>query len=328
MREARASVQQPFQQQQYALPNIPPAGPSTSAVLPNGPSNIPPGGPSTSTVLPNGPPTDLPGGPSTLSVLTNGPPTDLLGGLPTVLPAVPPTFTSKNDEEEREYDEEEDVPPNFTSKNDEEESEYDKEADDKDEGSSEGGVPCAALSDDHFVPDMNGVIVRAPPTNNLMMSNPTILDEGSRVLVVYKGALYKATIHRHCEKSGKSEYLIHYDGNKKSTVTWIPVDHIKMDNLVKPSSEDNLFEPSSNDESTNVNPSLFAYRILREGNIQRNKGRLKALGLLPKQTSPKKTKKKKKRVQPPMERRVQPKRYVKMRESALESVVDEVKQVE
>jgi len=132
-------------------------------------------------------------------------------------------------------------------------------SDNEDEGSSEGGVPCAAPSDDHIVPAMNVGIVRAPPTNNLMTSNPTILDEGSRVLVAYKGALYKATIRRHRVKSGKHDYLIHYDGNKNSTVNWIPVDHIKMDNLVEPSSKDNLFEPSSNDESTNVAPSLSAH---------------------------------------------------------------------
>ena len=105
---------------------------------------------------------------------------------------------------------------------DEEESKYEEKEDDEDEGSSEGGVPCAALSDDHFVPAMN-----------VDISNPTIFDEGSRVLVVYKAKLYKAAIHRHREKSGKSEYLIHYDGNKKSTVTWIPVDHIKMERMTR-----------------------------------------------------------------------------------------------
>ncbi len=81
------------------------------------------------------------------------------------------------------------------------------------EGSSEGGVPCAAPSD-----DMNVDIVRVPPTSNL--------DEGSRVLVDFKGKLYKATIRKHRIKSGKQEFLIHYDGNKKSTVRWIPVDRI------------------------------------------------------------------------------------------------------
>ena len=85
-----------------------------------------------------------------------------------------------------------------------EESKYQEKEDDDDEGSSEGGVPCAALSDDHFDPAINDDI-----------SKQTIFEEGSRVLVNYKGILFMATIRRHCEKSGKSEYLVHYDGNNK-----------------------------------------------------------------------------------------------------------------
>jgi len=80
---------------------------------------------------------------------------------------------------------------------------YEEKENGEDEGSSEGGVPCAALSDDNF-------------------------EEGSRVLVDFKGKSYNATIHRHREKSGIREYLIHYDGHKKSNKTWIPEDHIKV----------------------------------------------------------------------------------------------------
>jgi len=36
------------------------------------------------------------------------------------------------------------------------------------------------------------------------------------------------------------------------------VDHIKMDNLVEPSSNNNFFGPSSNDGSTDIDPSLSA----------------------------------------------------------------------
>ena len=54
----------------------------------------------------------------------------------------------------------------------------------------------------------------------------SIITIGSRVLVAYKGALYKATIRKRREKSGKHDFMIHYDGNKKSNVHWIPVDHI------------------------------------------------------------------------------------------------------
>ena len=56
------------------------------------------------------------------------------------------------------------------------------------------------------------------------MSN---LDIGSRVLVDFKGTLYKATIRKHRVKSDKQEFLIHFDGNKKSNVRWLPVDCIK-----------------------------------------------------------------------------------------------------
>ncbi len=47
----------------------------------------------------------------------------------------------------------------------------------------------------------------------------------------YKGKLYKATIRNHRIKSGKQEFLIHYDGNKKSTTRWIPVDLIKSSDV-------------------------------------------------------------------------------------------------
>ncbi len=40
------------------------------------------------------------------------------------------------------------------------------------------------------------------------------------------GVLYKATILSHHVKAGKQEYKIHYNGNKKSTVHWIPEDQV------------------------------------------------------------------------------------------------------
>ena len=82
------------------------------------------------------------------------------------------------------------------------------------EGSSEGGVPSASPSDNEVEGSSEGGV-------------PGNLDEGSCVLVDFKGKLYKATIRKLRVKSGKQEFLIHYDGNKKSTVCWIPVDRIK-----------------------------------------------------------------------------------------------------
>ena len=49
----------------------------------------------------------------------------------------------------------------------------------------------------------------------------SILTTGSRVLVSYKGQLYKATIRKRREKADTHDFLIHYDGNKKTTVHWI-----------------------------------------------------------------------------------------------------------
>jgi hypothetical protein len=54
----------------------------------------------------------------------------------------------------------------------------------------------------------------------------SILTIGSRVLVSYKGQLFKATIRKRREKAGADDFLIHYDGNKKSNVHWIGSDRI------------------------------------------------------------------------------------------------------
>jgi len=93
------------------------------------------------------------------------------------------------------------------------------------EGSSEGGVPSASPSD-----DMNVDIMRVPPTSNL--------DVGSRVIVDFKGKLYKATIFKHRVKSRKQEFQIHYDGNKNPTMRWIPVDCIKSTDVVEECNDD------------------------------------------------------------------------------------------
>ena len=54
----------------------------------------------------------------------------------------------------------------------------------------------------------------------------SILTVGSRVLVSYKGSLFKATIRKRREKAGTHDFLIHYDGNKKSNVHWLGSDRI------------------------------------------------------------------------------------------------------
>lgn len=53
-----------------------------------------------------------------------------------------------------------------------------------------------------------------------------VLTVGSRVLVQYKGSLFKATVRNRREKNDKHSFLIHYDGNKKTNVHWVPLEHI------------------------------------------------------------------------------------------------------
>ena len=49
----------------------------------------------------------------------------------------------------------------------------------------------------------------------------------ARILVDFRGSPYKATIRKHRENlSGQNDYLIHYDGHKKGSVTWITDDMI------------------------------------------------------------------------------------------------------
>lgn len=54
----------------------------------------------------------------------------------------------------------------------------------------------------------------------------SILTIGSRVLVLYKGQLFKATIRKRRFKNESHDFLIHYDGNKRTNVHWIPLDNI------------------------------------------------------------------------------------------------------
>ncbi|KAL7537116.1 hypothetical protein ACHAXR_008398, partial [Thalassiosira sp. AJA248-18] len=55
----------------------------------------------------------------------------------------------------------------------------------------------------------------------------SILTVGSRVLVLYKAQLFKATIRKRRYKNSRHDFLIHYDGNKRTNVHWIQLDRIK-----------------------------------------------------------------------------------------------------
>ena len=52
------------------------------------------------------------------------------------------------------------------------------------------------------------------------------LKVGSRILVIYKSSLFKATIRKRRYENNQHEFMIHYDGNKKTTVHWIPRERI------------------------------------------------------------------------------------------------------
>jgi len=53
--------------------------------------------------------------------------------------------------------------------------------------------------------------------------DPSTLKVGSRVLVDSKGTTFNATICKRREKLGVNEVLIHYDGQKKTTLHWVSV---------------------------------------------------------------------------------------------------------
>ena len=54
----------------------------------------------------------------------------------------------------------------------------------------------------------------------------SILTVGSRILVLYKGSPYNATIRRRRFKNDRHDFLIHYDGNKRTNLHWILIERI------------------------------------------------------------------------------------------------------
>ncbi|EED90519.1 predicted protein [Thalassiosira pseudonana CCMP1335] len=65
----------------------------------------------------------------------------------------------------------------------------------------------------------------------VLLEAPVWLDEsllmaGTRVIVSYKGAPFKATVRKRRIMKEHHQVLLHYDGNKKSNVHWVPLDRI------------------------------------------------------------------------------------------------------
>jgi len=80
----------------------------------------------------------------------------------------------------------------------------------------------------------------------------SILTTGSRVLVSYKGQLYKATIRKRREKADTHDFLIHYDGNEKTTVHWVGsnrINKILETDVDTPPQKNNSMSPRRNKRS-------------------------------------------------------------------------------
>jgi|AntRauTorckE5430_2_1112549.scaffolds.fasta_scaffold00828_3 hypothetical protein len=66
------------------------------------------------------------------------------------------------------------------------------------------------------------VIKKAKPDVEEVGFDPTLIKVGYRVNVEYRDVLYKATVRRVRLKQKIYQYHIHYDGNKKTNLRWIP----------------------------------------------------------------------------------------------------------
>jgi len=69
--------------------------------------------------------------------------------------------------------------------------------------------------------DKTEVTTSEDPVLDTQGVDHSTIQVGYRVYVEYRDVLYKATIRRIRQKNDANEYLIHYDGNKKSNVHWI-----------------------------------------------------------------------------------------------------------
>jgi alkylated DNA repair dioxygenase AlkB len=64
------------------------------------------------------------------------------------------------------------------------------------------------------------------------------ISEGARIHVEYKNTLFKATVRKTRKKGKVTQYLIHYDGNKKSNVHWIH--HSKVHEILSTSLDEDF----------------------------------------------------------------------------------------
>lgn len=88
------------------------------------------------------------------------------------------------------------------------------------------------------------------PTKRKLAIDPSTVEVGHRIHVDYKNILYKATVRKVRAKNNVLDFLVHYDGNKKSNVRWI---NAEMINEV-------LSEPEAVDE-VNTKRSVSQKRV-------------------------------------------------------------------
>ena len=77
--------------------------------------------------------------------------------------------------------------------------------------------------------------------------DPSVVKIGYRVNVEYRQVLYKATVRKVRFKQNEYQFQIHYDGNKKTNLRWIP-DNMVHDILSELPEEDNHQEQHSEEE--------------------------------------------------------------------------------
>ena len=83
----------------------------------------------------------------------------------------------------------------------------------------------------------------------------------------FKGTLYKATIRKHRVKSDKIEFLIHFDGNKKYNVRWIPVDSIKSTDEPSEDGEEDEDNDKDNEDDDDNNDDVGCFSNEVEGGV-------------------------------------------------------------
>ncbi len=114
--------------------------------------------------------------------------------------------------------------------------------------------------------ESNGNQNDEPPAVEIKKASidPDAIKEGYRINVEYRNTLFKATVRKTRLKNEAHEYQIHYDGNKKSNVHWIPLSmvHAVLDEAVVPISPES--KPRRGRKKKQPSPKSKASKQLTE----------------------------------------------------------------